>query len=82
MPHVHMIASLLKHRLLGTHQGAIGEKHLQSYLDEYVFRFNRRKSSKRDLLFYRLLQNAVLVPPTTQDELLNHNPLGSGQRSK
>jgi transposase-like protein len=72
LPHVHMIVSLLKRWLLGTHQGAVREMHLQAYLDEYVFRFNRRKSAQRGLLFYRLLDCAMLVPPTTQDELLGH----------
>jgi len=72
MPHVHMIVSLLKRWLLGTHQGAVQEMHLQAYLDEYVFRFNRRKSASRGLLFYRLLESAMHVPPTTQDELLGH----------
>lgn len=72
LPHVHMIISLLKRWLLGTHQGAVSEKHLQAYLDEYVFRFNRRKSAKRGLLFYRLLENAMLVSPITQDELLGN----------
>ena len=70
LPHVHTIISLLKRWLLGTHQGAVSEKHLQSYLDEYVFRYNRRKSAKRGLLFYRLLECAMLVPPTTLRELL------------
>ena len=70
LPHVHMIVSLLKRWLLGTHQGAVGETHLQAYLDEYVFRFNRRKSNKRGLLFYRLLECAMEVPPTTLKDLL------------
>jgi len=70
LPRVHMIVSLLKRWLLGTHQGAVGEKHIQAYLDEYVFRFNRRQSAQRGLLFYRLLENAMLVPPTTQDQFL------------
>jgi transposase-like protein len=70
LPHVHLIISLLKRWLLGTHQGAVGMRHLQAYLDEYVFRFNRRKSAKRGLLFYRLLENAMLVPPTTYNELV------------
>ena len=73
LPHVHMVVSLLKRWLLGTHQGAVQEMHLQAYLDEYVFRFNRRKSANRGLLFYRLLESAMHVPPTTQDELLGHN---------
>ena len=70
LPHVHLIASLLKRWLLGTHQGAVQEIHLQSYLDEYVFRFNRRKAANRGLLFYRLMENAMLVKPKTQDEIL------------
>ena len=73
LPHVHMIVSLLKRWLLGTHQGAVQEMHLQAYLDEYVFRFNRRKSAKRGLLFYRLLESAMHAPPITQDELLGHH---------
>jgi len=72
LPHVHMIVSLLKRWLLGTHQGAVQEMHLQAYLDEYVFRFNRRKSAQRGLLFYRLLESAMHVPPTTLDDLLAH----------
>lgn len=70
LPHVHLIISLLKRWLLGTHQGAVGTKHLQAYLDEYVFRFNRRKSAKRGLLFYRLLENAMVTPPTTYGEFV------------
>jgi transposase-like protein len=75
LPHVHMIISLLKRWLLGTHQGAVQEIHLQAYLEEYVFRFNRRKSAKRGLLFYRLLENAMHVPPITLDDLLGHKKL-------
>jgi len=75
LPHVHMIVSLLKRWLLGTHQGAVQEMHLQAYLDEYVFRFNRRKSAQRGLLFYRLLECAMQVSPTTQDKLLGHKML-------
>jgi len=73
LPHVHMIVSLLKRWLLGTHQGAVQDTHLQAYLDEYVFRFNRRKSAKRGLLFYRLLECAMLIAPTTYSELINKN---------
>jgi transposase-like protein/predicted RNA-binding Zn-ribbon protein involved in translation (DUF1610 family) len=72
LPHVHMIVSLLKRWLLGTHQGAVQEMHLQSYLDEYVFRFNRRKSAQRGLLFYRLLEVAMHVGPTTYRTLATH----------
>ena len=63
LPHVHLISSLLKRWLLGTHQGAVSEKHIQAYLDEYTFRFNRRKAAKRGLLFYRLLEAAVVAKP-------------------
>lgn len=65
LPHVHLIISLLKRWLLGTHQGRVEVKHLQRYLDEFAFRFNRRKSLHRGKLFYRLLQHAVALPPTS-----------------
>lgn len=54
-PHVHRVASLLKRWLLGTHQGAVAEQHLDAYLDEFVFRFNRRHARNRGLLFWRLV---------------------------
>jgi len=69
LPHVHLIVSLLKRWLLGTHQGAVEPKYLQAYLDEYVFRFNRRTSAKRGMLFYRLLENAMVVSPSTLDDI-------------
>lgn len=71
LPHVHLIISLLKRWLLGTHQGAVSDKHMQAYLEEYTFRFNRRNASKRGLLFYRLLEGAVNCPPLTYDDLVN-----------
>jgi len=69
LPHIHTISSLLKRWLLGTHQGAVESQHLQSYLDEYVFRFNRRKSAQRGLLFYRLLESAMRTETITYREL-------------
>jgi len=63
LPLVNRVASLLKRWLLGTHQGAVAVTHLDYYLDEYVFRFNRRTSKSRGLLFLRLIQQAVLVLP-------------------
>jgi transposase-like protein len=63
MPHVHRVSSLLKRWLLGTHQGAISHGHLDYYLDEFTFRFNRRHSRHRGLLFYRLLEQAVATDP-------------------
>ena len=69
LPHVHLIAALLKRWLLGTHQGAVGPHYLDYYLDEFTFRFNRRKSRQRGKLFYRLVQQAVLVDPVTWDQV-------------
>jgi transposase-like protein len=63
MPGVHTVASLLKRWLLGTHQGSVTAAHLNAYLDQFAFRFNRRKSRRRGMLFYRLLQNAVITQP-------------------
>ena len=61
LPRTHRVISLLKRWLLGTHQGAVGHKHLDYYLDEFTFRFNRRTSTSRGKLFYRLAQQAMLV---------------------
>jgi transposase-like protein len=63
MPGVHRVAAQLKRWLLGTHQGAVEDDHLQGYLDEFAFRFNRRRSEFRGLLFRRLLEQAVRVGP-------------------
>jgi transposase-like protein len=63
MPRVHRVASLLKRWLLGTHQGAVRPQQLDYYLDEFSFRFNRRGSNHRGLLFYRLLEQAVQTEP-------------------
>ena len=71
LPHVHLIVSLLKRWLLGTHQGAVSDKHMQAYLEEYTFRFNRRNSAKRGLLFYRLLESAVNTTPITYTDLVS-----------
>jgi hypothetical protein len=67
-PHVHRVASLLKRWLLGTHQGAVSDQHLDAYLDEFVFRFNRRHSRNRGLIFYRLVCSLMETrsPVTTQ----------------
>ena len=59
LPAVHRVASLAKRWLLSTHQGSVDEAHLQSYLDEFTFRFNRRRSRSRGLVFYRVLELAI-----------------------
>jgi transposase-like protein len=63
MPHVHLVASLVKRWLRGTHQGAVRREHLQGYLDEFAFRFNRRLSQHRGKLFHRLMQQAIFNGP-------------------
>ena len=65
----HLIASLLKRWILGTHQGAIRPSHLAYYLDEFTFRFNRRTSAHRGKLFFRLIENAVKVEPVPLNSL-------------
>jgi transposase-like protein len=63
LPRVHRVVALLKRWLMGTHQGAVSHAHLDYYLDEFTFRFNRRTSRSRGKLFYRLVQQAVAVDP-------------------
>lgn len=70
MPRVHRVISLLKRWLLGTHQGAVSLEHLDDYLDEFTFRFNRRKSRSRGKLFFRLLQQAVAIAPAPYKSLV------------
>ena len=65
LPAIHLVFGLAKRWLLGTHHGAVSGKHLQAYLDEYVFRFNRRTARSISHRFARLLEQAVLTPPTT-----------------
>lgn len=65
----HLVASLLKRWLLGTYQGAVKPTHLAYYLDEFTFRFNRRTAPSRGLLFYRLVQQALLMEPVIEQAL-------------
>jgi len=74
MPRVHRVAALLKRWLLGTHQGAVRAEHLDYYLDEFTFRFNRRTSRSRGKLFYRLVQQAVQVGPTPYKDMVGGKP--------
>jgi transposase-like protein len=75
LPRVHRVASLLKRWLLGTHQGAVSLEHLDYYLDEFTFRFNRRASTSRGKLFYRLLQQAVELDPAPYKTIVGGKPL-------
>jgi transposase-like protein len=79
MPGVHRLASLLKRWLLGTHQGSVSPAHLDAYLNEFAFRFNRRDSRRRGMLFYRLLEQALATDPVTYRSLII-NPRPTGRR--
>ncbi len=70
LPRVQRVASLFKRWLLGTHQGAVSREQLDSYLDEFTFRFNRRTSRNRWKLFYRLVAQAVAIEPTPFSRLV------------
>jgi transposase-like protein len=73
MPRVHRIAGPLKRWLRGTHQGAVAPQHLAYYLDEFTFRFNRRKSKSRGRLFFRLMQQSAGTSPKTYDTLIGRS---------
>lgn len=70
LPHVHLAISLLERWILGTYQGSIDEYHLQAYLEEFTFRFNRKTSTHRGLLFYRLVQGAMSTLPHPYENLI------------
>ena len=73
LAHVHRVVSLLKRWLLGTHQGAVRPKQLQHYLDEFTFRYNRRKSRHVGKLFHRMLQGACATQPTAYWQLVGRD---------
>jgi transposase-like protein len=80
LPAVHRVASLLKRWLVGTHDCGWGAQHVEAYLDEFVFRFNRRQSNAPGLPFYRLLQDAVAMKKLNQDVIvLRPKPEGTRQ---
>src|SRR3954447_196922 len=70
LPGIHLVFSLVKRWLLGTHHGAVGEKHLPAYLDENVFRFNRRPAKRISHGFARLVEHAVRIEPTSYRDLV------------
>lgn len=79
LPGVHQVASLAKRWMLGTHQGGVKPPHLQLYLNEFSFRFNRRHSRTRGMLFFRLLEYAMQATPLTYRDLVAH-PGGAPRR--
>jgi len=74
MPHIHRVAPLLKRWLRGTHQGAVTNGQLDYYLDEFTFRFSRRRSRHRGLLFYRLIAGALAADRYPYATLLTARP--------
>jgi transposase-like protein len=78
MAGVHRVAALLKRWILGTHHGSVQPEHLDAYLDEFVFRFNRRSSTSRGMLFYRLLQQAVVTDPLTYQDIIRPDVSAEG----
>jgi len=70
LPNVHRIASLLKRWVLGTHQNYVSKDKLGCYLDEFTFRYNRRTSKSRGLLFHRLIEHAVIHAPVSYNEII------------
>jgi len=77
LPLVNRVAALLKRWLMGTHQGAVAHTHLDYYLDEFTFRFNRRTSGSRGLLFYRLITYAIELEPVAAKTFIggSHQPI-------
>ena len=71
LPKCHLVISLLKRWILGTLQGNVGKEHLQDYLNEFAFRFNRRSAKSRGLLFYRLAQLAVATAPNPRAKIVS-----------
>jgi transposase-like protein len=74
MPRVHRVASLLKRWILGTHQGGVRVHQLDYYLDEFVFRFNRRRSNSRGHLFLRLIEQGCEISPVTGVRIRGGHP--------
>lgn len=81
MPRVHLVASLLKRWLIGTHQGGVQHQHLDDYLDEFTFRFNRRRSRARGLLFHRLAQQAAAVAPAPYHTIISPENSNDSKKS-
>jgi transposase-like protein len=80
LPRVHLVVSSLKRWLVGTHQGAVSQAHLAYYLDEFTFRFNRRRSQSRGKLFFRLVEQAVATDPTTYSSLVHRVRTAAGNQ--
>ena len=80
LPHIHLAISLISRWILGTYQGSMGEYHLQAYLEEFTFRLNRKTSTHRGWLFYRLVQGAMSTVPHQYEALIEPRKIQVGQR--
>jgi transposase-like protein len=76
LPYTNRLMALVKRWLLGTHQGRVSRKHLQQYLEEFAFRFNRRKSRHVGWLFNRMLQQSMQAQPTPYRQIVKPQHLG------
>lgn len=74
LPRINIVTSLLKRWLLGTLHGRLDPKHMDSYFEEFVFRFNRRTSKARGLLFQRVIENSIHVPPAPYQKIIARKP--------
>ena len=70
LPKVHLVISLLKRWIMGTLQGSVSDQHIEYYLDEFTFRFNRRTSESRGKLFYRLVEQAAGIDTVTYNDII------------
>jgi transposase-like protein len=74
LPRVNIVTSLLKRWLLGTLHGRLDPKHMDQYFEEFIFRFNRRTSRARGLLFQRVIENSVRISPAPYKEIISRKP--------
>ena len=74
LPRINLVTALLKRWILGTLQGRFDPKHMDSYFEEFVFRFNRRTSKSRGLLFQRVIENSMRVEPATYQKIIARKP--------
>ena len=80
LPDIHRVTARVKRWLMGAYQGSFEADHLQAYLDEFAFRFNRHKSAHQGRLFYRLMEPCVAMPLVSFRELVaNPKPKDAGQ---
>jgi transposase-like protein len=74
LPRINIVTALLKRWLLGTLHGRLDPKHMDNYFEEFTFRFNRRTSTARGLLFQRVLENSVQIQPAPYREIIDRKP--------